>query len=103
MSRSLISSKPLPIIPCCLAPLPCSEPYACGRRLRIFLLFNNPSARPRRRHRSAMRNTVRQRRGASVLEFAIVAPVTFMLILGLIIGGLGVFRYQEVAQLAREG
>jgi Flp pilus assembly protein TadG len=42
------------------------------------------------------------RRGAVVLESAIVYPVVFLLILGLIIGGLGVFRYQEVAWLARE-
>jgi Flp pilus assembly protein TadG len=43
------------------------------------------------------------RRGAVVLESAIIYPVTFLLIFGLIIGGLGVFRYQEVASLAREG
>jgi Flp pilus assembly protein TadG len=42
------------------------------------------------------------RRGATILEFAVVAPVTFLLILGLIVGGLGVFRYQEVSHLARE-
>jgi Flp pilus assembly protein TadG len=42
------------------------------------------------------------RKGATILEFAIVAPVTFLLILGLIVGGLGVFRYQEVSHLARE-
>ncbi len=43
-----------------------------------------------------------RRKGATILEFAVVAPVTFLLILGLIIGGMGVFRYQEVAHLARE-
>jgi Flp pilus assembly protein TadG len=42
------------------------------------------------------------RSGAVVLESAIIYPVVFLLILGLIIGGLGVFRYQEVAWLARE-
>src|SRR6266571_1672537 len=42
------------------------------------------------------------RHGATILEFAIVAPATFLLLLGLIVGGLGVFRYQEVAHLARE-
>jgi Flp pilus assembly protein TadG len=36
------------------------------------------------------------------VEFAIVAPITFLLILGLIVGGLGVFRYQETSHLARE-
>src|SRR5260370_29294594 len=44
-----------------------------------------------------------RRRGAVILECAIVYPITFMLVFGLIIGGLGVFRYQEVGFLAREG
>jgi hypothetical protein len=37
-----------------------------------------------------------------VVEAAIILPVAFFLIFGLIIGGLGVFRYCEVAHLARE-
>jgi Flp pilus assembly protein TadG len=44
-----------------------------------------------------------RRRGASAVEAAILVPVTFLLILGLIVGGMGVFRYQEVAALARQG
>lgn len=44
-----------------------------------------------------------RRPGAVILECAIVYPITFMLVLGLIIGGMGIFRYQEVASLAREG
>jgi Flp pilus assembly protein TadG len=44
-----------------------------------------------------------RRRGALMLECAFVYPITFLLIMGLIIAGLGVFRYQEVASLAREG
>jgi hypothetical protein len=40
--------------------------------------------------------------GTSLPEFAVVAGVTCLLLLGLIAGGLGVFRYQEVAALARE-
>jgi Flp pilus assembly protein TadG len=43
------------------------------------------------------------RGGAAIVEFAFVAPALFLLVLGLIIGGLGIFRYQEVAWLAREG
>jgi Flp pilus assembly protein TadG len=43
------------------------------------------------------------RRGALILECALVYPITFLLIFGLIIAGLGVFRYQEVGFLAREG
>jgi Flp pilus assembly protein TadG len=48
------------------------------------------------------RSPFSSRKGVTVVEFAIVAPVTFLLTLGLIVGGLGVFRYQEVAHLARE-
>src|SRR5947209_3928147 len=45
----------------------------------------------------------RRRRGVTVLEGAIAYPVVFLLTLGLIVGGLGVFRYEELAHLAREG
>lgn len=45
----------------------------------------------------------RRRRGAAMVEAAIVLPVLFLFTLGLIIVGLGVFRYQQVASLAREG
>ena len=42
-----------------------------------------------------------RRRGATLVEMAIVLPVTFFLIIGLVVGVLGVFRYQEVASLTR--
>ena len=42
------------------------------------------------------------RTGAVALEAAIVLPVLLLLILGLIVGGTGVFRYQQVACQARE-
>jgi Flp pilus assembly protein TadG len=44
-----------------------------------------------------------RRCAATAVEFAAVGAVTFFLILALIIGGMGIFRYQEVAHLAREG
>jgi hypothetical protein len=44
-----------------------------------------------------------RRRAVTVVECAIVYPITFLLVLGLIIGGLGVFRYQEISSVAREG
>jgi Flp pilus assembly protein TadG len=52
-----------------------------------------------------MKLRIRQCRrfGASAVEFAVVSSVTLFVILAMIIGGLGVFRYQEVAHLAREG
>jgi Flp pilus assembly protein TadG len=42
------------------------------------------------------------RSGAAMMEFAIVAPISFLLLLGLMIGGLGIFRYQQVARLSRD-
>jgi Flp pilus assembly protein TadG len=43
-----------------------------------------------------------KRMGAVTLEAAVVYPVMFILLLGLIVGGMGVFRYQQVACQARE-
>jgi Flp pilus assembly protein TadG len=42
------------------------------------------------------------RPGASAVEAAIVYPVAFFFVLGLVIGAMGIFRYQETASLARE-
>jgi Flp pilus assembly protein TadG len=44
-----------------------------------------------------------RRRGAVIVESALIYPLFVILLFGLIISGLGVFRYQEVAALAREG
>ncbi len=52
---------------------------------------------------SAPDSPPRRRRGAAVLEFAMVAPVVLFFVFALLIGGLTVFRYQEVAHLARVG
>jgi Flp pilus assembly protein TadG len=49
------------------------------------------------------RSVPRRRRGVTVLECAVVYPVTFFLLLGLVIGAMGIVRYQEVAALARAG
>lgn len=43
------------------------------------------------------------RGGATTVELAITCPIAFFLIFATIVGGLGVFRYQQVASLAREG
>lgn len=43
------------------------------------------------------------RSGASIVEFALVSSVTCLLIFGIIVGSLGVFRYQQISHLAREG
>jgi Flp pilus assembly protein TadG len=42
------------------------------------------------------------RHGAATVESAVVYGVLFLLTIGLIVGGMGVFRYQETATLARE-
>src|SRR5881394_1831306 len=43
-----------------------------------------------------------RRDGVTLVEFGAVVSVTMVIIFILIVGGLGVFRYQEVAHLARE-
>jgi Flp pilus assembly protein TadG len=42
------------------------------------------------------------RDGVTVVECAVVIPVFFLLLIGTIVGSIGVFRYQEMAALARE-
>ena len=44
-----------------------------------------------------------QRRGAALVEAALVYPVLCLLIIGVIVVGLGVVRHNQVALLAREG
>lgn len=46
--------------------------------------------------------TKHRRRGASIVEMAIIGPVFIFVLFGLIVGGLGVFRYQQVTALAYE-
>ncbi len=50
-----------------------------------------------------MRRSVQPRSGATLVESAIVYPLLFLVLLGTVILVLGVFRYMEVAALAREG
>ena len=49
-----------------------------------------------------MRGNTCRRRGAAAVEFAAVAPVLILLLFGTVVGGLGIFRYHQVATLARE-
>ena len=44
----------------------------------------------------------RQRDGATVVEMAIILPVFVLLLIGLCVAGLGVFRYHQIAALAHE-
>lgn len=43
------------------------------------------------------------RRGGTALECALVYPVALLLLLGTIVIGLGIFQYQQLQALAREG
>jgi hypothetical protein len=43
------------------------------------------------------------RRGAVVVEMAIVGPLAFLMLIGLVVCCLGIFRYNQVAALAHEG
>jgi Flp pilus assembly protein TadG len=45
----------------------------------------------------------RRRRGATLVEFAVTGPIVLFLVFATIIGAVGVFRYQQVASMAREG
>jgi Flp pilus assembly protein TadG len=47
-------------------------------------------------------NRFSKRLGAALAETALVLPVFLFLLLVIIVGGMGVFRYQQVACLARE-
>jgi len=58
--------------------------------------------RPTQCHKHPAFCPLSSRPGTAALEFALVAPTLFFLILGTLIGGMGVFRYQEVASMARE-
>jgi Flp pilus assembly protein TadG len=42
-----------------------------------------------------------KRSGTTLVESAVVYPFVILMIFGLMIGGLGVFRYQEMSSLAR--
>jgi Flp pilus assembly protein TadG len=43
------------------------------------------------------------RRGAAALEAAVVYPVAMLLLVGTLVLGIGVFRYEQLQALAREG
>ena len=49
-----------------------------------------------------MRRAPQRRSGATVVECAFVYPVVFLLLLGLLIGTAGIFRYSQLASLTRE-
>ena len=42
------------------------------------------------------------RRAATLVEAAVVYPVTFLLLIGLVVGAMGMLRYQEMATLSRD-
>jgi len=42
------------------------------------------------------------RPAATLVECAIIYPLTFLLLIGLLVGAMGIFRYQEMASLSRE-
>jgi Flp pilus assembly protein TadG len=54
-------------------------------------------------NRSKLGRRSHNRRGAVVVEMAIVGPVAFLMLIGFVICCLGIFRYNQVAALAHEG
>src|SRR5262249_41753286 len=55
------------------------------------------------REKHMLRRQGPQRRGITMVESAIVLTTMLALLIGLIVGALGIFRYQQVAACAREG
>jgi Flp pilus assembly protein TadG len=51
----------------------------------------------------ARRLTRPRRSGFAATESVLVLPTLFFLILATVVGGYGIFRYQQIAMLAREG
>src|SRR5215472_5836704 len=49
-----------------------------------------------------MRRALQRRSGVTVVECAFVYPVFFLLVLGLLVGAAGIFRYSQLASLSRE-
>jgi Flp pilus assembly protein TadG len=49
-----------------------------------------------------MRRAPQRRSGATLVECAFVYPVFFLLVLGLLVGAAGIFRYSQLASLSRE-
>ena len=49
-----------------------------------------------------MRRAPQRRSGATVVECAFVYPAVFMLVVGMLVGAAGVFRYSQLASLTRE-
>jgi Flp pilus assembly protein TadG len=49
-----------------------------------------------------MRRAPQRRSGATAVECAVVYPVVFLVILGLLVGAAGIFRYSQLASLSRE-
>jgi Flp pilus assembly protein TadG len=49
------------------------------------------------------RNVRSRRAGFAATESLVVLPILVFLILSTVVGGYGVFRYQQIAMLAREG
>lgn len=49
------------------------------------------------------RRRARDRRGSTLAENAVAYALAILLVMGTMVTGLGVFRYQQLAALAREG
>jgi Flp pilus assembly protein TadG len=49
-----------------------------------------------------MRRAPQCRSGATIVECAFIYPVFFLLVLGMVVGAAGIFRYSQLAHLTRE-
>jgi Flp pilus assembly protein TadG len=49
-----------------------------------------------------MRRAPQRRSGATLVECAVIYPVVFLLVVGMLVGAAGIFRYSQLASLSRE-
>lgn len=74
---------------------------ACGRSSRYC--GTGACTPPRAAAGTANRITLRSERGTALIEFALVAPLLFLLLLGILDFSRGLSYYSDVTQLAAEG
>jgi Flp pilus assembly protein TadG len=81
-----------PILPTGSLPLGCCGP-----------LFEEPERESRMKVEKVCRSCRKHRRGAAAVEFAVVAPVFFLMILGMIEIGRAIMVQQIITNASREG
>ena len=67
------------------------------------LPIQTPARRPFRRTTPTVRSGMASERGVSMVEFTLVAPMGFLLLLGIIVSGIVVTNFVQLTNAARDG